>query len=74
LTPPDPVERPYDSDAPALPKTLLEAIECLRGSAFYRAHLGDPFVDYLTRIKRAEWDRYLAAVSEWEEREYLSLF
>jgi len=42
--------------------------------AFYRAQLGDPFVDYVIRIKRAEWDRYLAAVSEWEEREYLSLF
>jgi len=74
LRAPDPVERPYDSDAPALPKTLLEAIESLSGSAFHRAQLGDPFVDYITRIKRAEWDRYLAAVSEWEEREYLSLF
>jgi glutamine synthetase len=68
------VESPYDSDAPALPKTLLEAIESLSGSAFHRAQLGDLFVDYITRIKRAEWDRYLASVSEWEEREYLSLF
>ncbi|MFP6749110.1 MAG: glutamine synthetase, partial [Alphaproteobacteria bacterium] len=71
---PDPVERPYDNDAVALPKSLLEAIEALEQSSFYRASLGGPYVDYLTRIKRAEWDRYLAAVSEWEEREYFSLF
>ena len=38
----------------ALPKTLLEAIECLSGSAFYRAQLGDPFVDYVTHPNRLE--------------------
>ncbi len=74
LAPPAPVERPYDNDAAALPKNLLEAIEALRQSKFYRAQLGDAYVDYLTRIKTAEWERYLATVSEWEQREYFSLF
>lgn len=74
LAPPQPVERPYENDSPALPKNLMEAIMALKQSAFYRAKMGDSYVDYLTRIKTAEWERYMAAVSEWEEREYFSLF
>ena len=31
-------------------------------------------MSYPTRIKRAEWDRYLMTVLEWERREYFSLF
>jgi len=74
LEPPEPVDRPYDADAERLPGSLLAAVEALRGSEFFRARLGDEFVDYLATIKQAEWDRYHAQVSEWEEREYLSLF
>ena len=40
----------------------------------YRAALGDGFVSYLTRLKRAEWDRYLMTVSEWEHMEYFTAF
>lgn len=43
-------------------------------SSFYREALGDVFVNYLAHIKRAEWDRYLMTVSEWEQRECFSLF
>jgi glutamine synthetase len=31
-------------------------------------------VDYYTRIKTAEIERFRSEVSEWEEREYLELF
>lgn len=74
LTAPTPVERPYDDDATMLPNNLGSAITAFETSTFYRETLGDNFVTYLTKIKRAEWHRYLAAVSEWEQREYFSLF
>lgn len=69
-----PVDRPYDAAAPRLPTSLPAALGALRESAFYRQALGDGFVDWFCTIKQAEWDRYVAAVSEWEEREYLALF
>jgi len=74
LTAPAPVERPYDSDAELLPKYLISAINALNDSVFYRNQLGDGFVDYYTHIKTAEWQRYTESISEWEEREYFSLF
>jgi len=74
LSAPAPVERPYDSDAPLLPKSMIDAINALHASDFYRTELGDAFVDYYTHIKAAEWDRYVATISEWEEREYFSLY
>ncbi|RST87148.1 glutamine synthetase [Aquibium carbonis] len=74
LTAPPPVESPYESDAVLLPKSLIAAIERFETSGFYREALGEDVVSYLTRIKRAEWDRYLMTVSEWEQREYFSLF
>jgi len=74
LKAPEPVENPYTSDAAALPKSLIAAIERFEASSLYREKLGADFVQYLTFIKRAEWDRYLLTVSEWEQREYFSLF
>lgn len=74
LDAPEPVERPYDSGAEVLPKSLIAALDAFRNGTFYRDKLGDAFVDYLSTIKQAEWDRYLTTVSEWEEREYFSLF
>ena len=74
LKAPDPVERPYDSDAQLLPKSLIDAIHALKSSNFYREQLGDAFVDYYCHIKLAEWERYIASISEWEEREYFSIY
>ena len=74
LTPPPPLVNPYDDEAERLPASLLAAIERFEGSELYRATLGDKFVSYLTRLKRAEWDRYLMTVSEWEHMEYFTAF
>lgn len=71
---PDPVETPYDSDAAHLPANMLDAIRLMEGSSFYRSTLGDAFVDYITTIRQAEWDRYHLAVSQWEQAEYFGLF
>ncbi|MDQ7070960.1 MAG: glutamine synthetase family protein [Rhodobacterales bacterium] len=74
LTAPEPVERPYDSDAELLPKSMIDAVNALRASGFYRDVMGDAFVDYYAHIKTAEWERYVATISEWEEREYFNLY
>lgn len=74
LSAPAPVENPYTSDAKALPKSLIAAIERFETSAFTSRVFGEDFVRYLATIKRAEWDRYLMTVSEWEQTEYFATF
>ena len=75
LTPPLPLASPYDdAAAERLPASLLAAIERFEASELYRTALGDEFVSYLTRLKRAEWDRYLMTISEWEHAEYFTAF
>ena len=71
---PAPVEQPYEDDAEMLPGDLGAAISAFSSSTFYRESLSNEFVDYLAHMKTAEWRRYLAAVSEWEHREYFSLY
>ena len=72
--PPPPVEEPYSSDAEQLPRSLIEALAAFRESDFSRAAYGDKFVDYLATIKQAELDRFMSAVTDWEQREYLEMF
>ena len=74
LSVPDAVETPYDCDAKRLPESLITAVEAFNESVLFRTELGDEFVDYLVQIKRAEWGRYLNAVSQWEQDEYFSLY
>lgn len=74
LSAPPPVENPYESDATLLPKSLIAAIERFEVSDFYKKALGPEVVSYLAHIKRAEWERYLTTISDWEQREYFSLF
>lgn len=74
LTAPPPANDPYDTSAPSLPGNLLEAIQAFEAGRLFRDRLGDGFADYLSRLKRAEWDRYLATISEWEQTEYFNLF
>ena len=54
--------------------TVAEAITLFETSTLYRDTLGDGFVEYLCRLKRAEWDRYVTTISEWEQSEYFSAF
>lgn len=73
LAPPA-TESPYGEGADRLPQSLLAAIEAFDGSGHIRQNFGDAFTSYLTTLKRAEWDRYLMTVSEWEQQEYFGLF
>ena len=74
LKAPPAVETPYSGDGDVLPKSLIEAIEAFEQSKLFRKEIGSDFVDYLTHIKRGEWQRYLMTVSEWEQNEYFELF
>lgn len=67
------VEQPYDADAPALPRTLPEAIAALRESACFREAFGDAFIDYFVQLKEFEIGRFLSDVTDWEQREYFEL-
>ena len=73
LTAPPATETPYEG-AENLPGSLLAAIDAFQASDFAKARFGEVFVNYLTTLKRAEWDRYLMTVSDWEQREYFGLF
>jgi len=67
-------DAPYEAKAPLLPKSLDEALAALGEDKMFRAAFGDFFVDYYLKLKQAEIDRFHAEVSDWEQREYFSIF
>ena len=67
-------ETPYESDKPLLPRSLMESVAALKESAFFREKLGDAFVDYMVALKQSEISRFLAHVTDWEQREYFEVF
>jgi glutamine synthetase len=74
LEPGPSADRPYEVDAPFLPKSLEEALIALRDDECLAAGLGKGFVDYFLRIKQGELARYQAEVTDWEHREYFELY
>jgi glutamine synthetase len=74
LEPGPPADRPYDTPAPPLPRSLAEAIAVLRDDAFFSERMGATFIDYLLAIKQAEVARFEAEVTDWEHREYFEMF
>ena len=70
---PPPVEAPYDASAPLLPNNMLDALEAFEAGNLFRSALGEEFVNFYARLKRAEWERYVTTISDWEQREYFSL-
>ncbi|MFI5932260.1 glutamine synthetase family protein [Actinoplanes sp. NPDC051494] len=74
LDPGDPVTDPYAADAPALPGSLAGAVDALVADPVFAEALGPEVVAWYARLKRDEFARYLAHVSDWEQREYFDLF
>ncbi|MFD7712488.1 hypothetical protein ACFV8W_35920, partial [Streptomyces sp. NPDC059786] len=70
LDPGPPVSDPYDAAAPGLPVSLAQALDALDADPVFAEAFGEDVVSWLTTIKRAEFARYLAHVSDWEQREY----
>jgi glutamine synthetase len=73
LSPGPSADEPYRAPAPALPRSLPEALAALRDSACFAEGFGAFFIDYYLRLKQAELDRFHAEVSDWEQREYFAL-
>jgi glutamine synthetase len=74
LDPGPSADTPYQTKAPGLPRTLSEALAALGRDPALRSGFGDFFVDYYLKLKQAEIDRFNSEVSDWEQREYFSLF
>ncbi len=67
-------DTPYEATAPVLPRTLSEALQCLRDDECLREGFGPTFVDYFCKLKQAELTRFDLEVTDWEHREYFDLF
>lgn len=57
-----------------LPRTLGEAIEAFAVDPLSKSVLGDAMFDSFVTYKRAEWQSYHCAVSDWEIDRYLEFF
>lgn len=58
---------------PALPATLWEAAQRLKGSAVARELLGDDFVDHFAATREWEEREFRKAVTDWELRRYFEI-
>jgi glutamine synthetase len=74
LQPGPSADAPYETPAEPLPRSLADALGCLRTDATLVEQLGPAFVDHYCSIKEAEIARFNLEVSEWEQREYFDLF
>jgi len=74
LDPGPSADAPYDTPAEPLPRTLADALACLREDAMLVEQMGREFIDYYCHIKEAEIARFQLEVSEWEHREYFDMF
>jgi glutamine synthetase len=73
VDPGEPLDAPYTAPVAALPRSLGEALDALAADPVFDRAWGSEVVAWFTAIKRAEFDRYLAHVSDWEQREYFGL-
>ena len=73
VDPGPPTEDPYAAAAKPLPANLMAAMEALRADEAFAAALGTEVVDWILTLKQSEVDRYLAEVSDWEQREYFDV-
>jgi len=58
----------------AMPGSLGEAIEELKGSALVRETFGDHLFERYLEGRRREWDEYRLSVSGWELERYLPIY
>ena len=71
--PPETTETSYDG-VQSLPENSLEAIEAFEESSLMTSYYGARFQKHLSTLERAELERYLMTLSEWEQKEYFGLF
>lgn len=54
-----------------VPSTLSDALDALESDTELVTALGSELVAQHLAVKRAEWERYMSATTDWELREYL---
>ena len=54
-----------------VPHSLADALDALEADHELVAAVGSDLVAQHIAVKRAEWERYLGATTDWELREYL---
>jgi glutamine synthetase len=74
LSAPEPVERPYESEAEKLPASLGEALAAFETSGFWRERMGRRHRPLARHDQAGGMGALPAHVSDWEEREYFGLF
>ena len=60
-------------DAPRLPLNLLDALRAFEADESLRAALGEGFARAYLKLRRAEWDSYMAHFTEWERERTLDV-
>lgn len=55
---------------PHLPRDLCAALDALEADTRMRADVGEAFCEQFLRLKRAEWDAWASAVTDWELARY----
>ena len=86
LDPGPPDTNPYDTQHTMLPRSLFDALQLFEKDPLFCNGLGQVFVDYYTRLKRTELERFETfvrehsidpsseATTEWEQNEYFDFF
>lgn len=64
----------YAQEFTHLPRSLPHALTALEEDEFFRETLGEEYIRHYILMRRAEWERYEAAVTDWEYKEYLDLY
>ena len=66
----------YDRKYPArlaLPRTLWDSAQRLKGSKMARDWFGDAFVEHFAATREWEWRQWLDAVTDWELKRYFEI-
>jgi glutamine synthetase len=56
-----------------MPFSLGEALEALEQDDYFKAALGEQFVQAFLTMKRSEVARFQSAVTDWELKEYVNV-
>lgn len=75
IEPPKPLQNQdaYDASFKSLPRSLWEAIDALEQDEWAKEMLGEEFVRHYTVLRKAEYERFLTHVTDWEYEEYFDL-
>lgn len=74
LTPPPPEEQDcltHQSTTRHVPENLALALDALEADADFVAAIGPELVAQFVAVKRGEWSKFTAAVTDWELKTYL---